>query len=92
MRNILILLFVMLLASPALASHQPQLSVKSTCQCKDCVGCDPANCTCPKIVQFPNGATAVLVPDKRGRWPYQGPFRWIGAAGRFGLGLPPRMR
>lgn len=81
---------------PALAIQQ-QPQPKQTSCCTTCVSCqcEPFSCRCPKMVTFPNGQQALFIPgpvDTKGGWPFQGPFRWAGATGRWVLGAPPRFR
>jgi|GEM_PF-6109202 len=85
-----------LCAVPAHAIQDPPKLQVTGHACQACQGkcaCDPVLCPCPKVVTFQDGTKAVFVPgpvDTKGGWPYMGPFRWTGAAGRWLLGAPPR--
>ncbi len=88
----LIAIVLCLCASPALAT-QAQPGEAKPCVCGVSCGCAPLACRCPKLVTFQDGTKAVFVPgpvDTKGGWPFQGPFRWMGAAGRWSVGAPPR--
>ena len=66
-----------------------------TCRCVAGCACQPGDCRCPQVVTLPNGMQVRLVPgkvDTRGAWPWQGPIRWTGAIGRWGVGAQPRFR
>lgn len=81
-RFLLAVAVLCLFAVPALAVQDPAP------KCATCVKCRCAGGACP--VQCPPAAPKVV--DTRSRWPWQGPFRWTGAVGRWGLGARPRFQ
>lgn len=90
----LVAFLLCLCAVPALAIQSPPTEAKP-CTCGVSCGCAPLACRCPKLVTLPNGQQALFIPgpvDTKGGWPFQGPFRWAGATGRWVLGAPPRFR
>lgn len=72
-----VMAMAVLLCAPAKAAHLQGANV----QCANCQNCNGqcANCSCVPVVV-----------DTHGAWPWQGPFRWTGAVGRWVTGAQPR--
>lgn len=64
----------------------PKCATCANCQCGSC----PTQCPLPQAQYQYQQPRQPQWTDTRGAWPWQGPFRWTGASGRWALGIRPR--
>lgn len=88
MKSFLFALVVLLVISGYALAQQPVQD--PTPKCATCDNCQCAAGSCPVQCPPAQSPTAHKLVDTRNRWPWQGPFRWTGAVGRWGLGIRPR--